>query len=98
MALAALVVASPAHADTIASPKPDKVAVTLYRGGDGPFQTLDAWQREQAMAKGLIQVTETRTVFLPAGRHTLRFDGVADALIPQSATVEGLPGALVERN
>lgn len=98
MALAALVVASPALADTIASPKPDKVAVTLYRGGDGPFQTLDTWQREQAMAKGLIQVTETRTVFLPAGRHTLRFDGVADALIPQSATVEGLPGTLVERN
>lgn len=87
-----------AWADTIASPKPDKVAVTLYRGGDGPFQTLDTWQREEAMAKGLIQVTETRTVFLPAGRHTLRFDGVADALIPQSATVEGLPGTLVERN
>jgi hypothetical protein len=98
LALAALVVASPALADTIASPKPDKVAVTLYRGGDGPFQTLDTWQREEAMAKGLIQVTETRTVFLPAGRHTLRFDGVADALIPQSATVEGLPGTLVERN
>lgn len=98
MALAALVVASPALADTIASPKPDKVAVTLYRGGDGPFQTLDTWQREQAMAKGLIQVTETRTVFLPAGRHTLRFDGVADALIPQSASVEGLPGPAIERN
>lgn len=98
MALAALVVASPALADTVASPGPDKVAVTLYRGGDGPFQALEDWQREEAMAKGLIQVTETRTVFLPAGRHTLRFDGVADALIPQSATVEGLPGALVERN
>jgi hypothetical protein len=74
------------------------VAVTLYRGGDGPFQTLDEWDREEAMEKGLILVTETRTVFLPAGRHTLRFDGVADALIPQSAAVEGLPGELVERN
>jgi hypothetical protein len=93
-----LLFAPPALADTVASPGPDKVAVTLYRGGDGPFQTLDTGQREQAMAKGLIQVTETRTVFLPAGRHSLRFDGVADALIPQSATVEGLPGALVERN
>ncbi|TCS13688.1 DUF4139 domain-containing protein [Caulobacter sp. BK020] len=74
------------------------MAVTLYRGGDGPFQALEDWQREEAMAKGLIQVTETRSVFLPAGRHTLRFDGVADALIPQSATVEGLPGPTVERN
>ncbi|HWW24548.1 MAG TPA: hypothetical protein VNZ85_01480, partial [Caulobacter sp.] len=96
--LAALLLASPALADTVASPGPDKVAVTLYRGGDGPFQALEDWQREEAMAKGLIQVTETRTVFLPAGRHTLRFDGVADALIPQSATVEGLPGPAVERN
>jgi hypothetical protein len=87
-----------AWADTIASPGPDKVAVTLYRGGDGPFQALDEWEREEAMEKGLILVTETRTVFLPAGRHTLRFDGVADALIPQSAAVEGLPGPPVERN
>ena len=95
---AALLLASPALADTIASPTPDKVAVTLYRSGDGPFQALDDWQREQAMAKGLILVTETRTVFLPAGRHTLRFDGVADGLIAQSAAVEGLPGEAIERN
>jgi hypothetical protein len=74
------------------------VAVTLYRGDSGPFQALDDWQREQAMAKGLILVTETRTVFLPAGRHTLRFDGVADGLIAASAAVEGLPGEAVERN
>jgi len=93
-----LALASPALADTIASSGPDKVAVTLYRGGDGPFQALEDWQREEAMAKGLILVTETRTMFLPAGRHTLRFDGVADALIPQSAAVEGLPGPAIERN
>lgn len=98
VAAALLLLALPAYADVIASPAPDKVAVTLYRGGDGPFQTLDEWDREEAMEKGLILVTETRTMVLPAGRHTLRFDGVADALIPQSAAVEGLPGELVERN
>jgi hypothetical protein len=95
---ALLLLATPTLADTIASPAPDKVAVTLYRGGDGPFQALDAWAREQAMEKGLILVSETRTVFLPAGRHTLRFEGVADALIPQSAALDGLPGGVVERN
>ena len=95
---ALLLLATPVLADTIASSAPDKVAVTLYRGGEGPFQKLDDWQRNEAMKKGLILVTETRTVTLPAGRHTLRFDGVADALIPQSATVEGLPGGVVERN
>jgi hypothetical protein len=98
LAFALLLIPAPTLADTIASPRADKVAVTLYRGDSGPFQALDEWEREQAMRKGLILVTETRTVFLPAGRHTLRFDGVADGLIAQSAAVEGLPGAVVERN
>ncbi len=87
-----------AHAATIASPAPEKVAITLYRDGDGPFQALGDWERQQAKEKGLILVTETRTVDLPAGRHVIRFDGVAEGLIPQSAAVEGLPGKAVERN
>jgi hypothetical protein len=87
-----------AHAATIASPAPETVAITLYRDGDGPFQALEPWQRAQAAEKGLILVTETRTVDLPAGRHVVRFDGVAEGLIPQSAAVEGLPGKAVERN
>lgn len=86
------------YADTIASPKADTTAITLYRGDSRAFQTLQPWQREQALKKGLILVTETRTVALPAGRHTLRFDAVADGLIPQSAAVEGLPGGVIERN
>lgn len=94
----AFAAALPAHADTIDSRAPETVAVTLYRDGDGPFQALNAWQRAQAAEKGLILVTETRTVDLPAGRHTIRFDGVAEGLIPQSAAVEGLPGKAVERN
>lgn len=96
MALA--LIASPALADTIASRAAEKTAVTLYRAGSAPFQTLQPWQREQALKKGLILVTETRTVTLPAGRHTLRFDAVAEGLIPQSAAVEGLPGGVIERN
>jgi hypothetical protein len=98
LALALTAIASPAFADTIASPAAETTAVTLYRGDSRAFQTLQPWQREQALKKGLIQVTETRTVTLPAGRHTLRFDAVADGLIPQSAAVEGLPGGTVERN
>lgn len=97
-ALLLLATATPTLADTVASPGPDKVAVTLYRGDTGAFQLLDEWERQEALEKGLILVTETRTVTLPAGRHTLRFEGVADALIPQSAAVEGLPGGVVERN
>ena len=94
----ALAAALPATAATIPSPAPEKVAVTLYRDGDGPFQAMPEWHRQQARERGLILVTETRTVDLPAGRHVVRFDGVAEGLIPQSAAVEGLPGKAVERN
>lgn len=94
----AVAAALPAHAAVIPSAAPEKVAITLYRDGDGPFQAMDDWQRQQAKERGLILVTETRTVDLPAGRHTIRFDGVAEGLIPQSAAVEGLPGKAVERN
>lgn len=97
-ALALTALTSPAWADVIASPKAETTAVTLYRGASRAFQTLQPWQREQALKRGLIMVTETRTITLPAGRHTLRFDAVADGLIPQSAAVEGLPGGTVERN
>ena len=98
LTLALTALASPALADTIASPGAEKTAITLYRAGSAPFQTLQPWQRAQALKKGLILVTETRTVSLPAGRHTLRFDVVADGLIPQSAAVDGLPGGAIERN
>lgn len=94
----ALAVALPVQAETLASRAPETVAITLYRDGDGPFQAMSPWVRQQARDKGLVLVTETRTVDLPAGRHTLRFDGVAEGLIPQSAAVEGLPGKAVERN
>ena len=93
-----LLLALPAHAATVVSPAPEAVAVTLYRDGDGPFQAMPEWQREQARQKGLILVVETRAVDLPAGRHVIRFDGVAEGLIPQSAAVEGLPGQAIERN
>lgn len=94
----AFVAAAPAYADTIASRAPETVAITLYRDGHGPFQALDEYDREEAMKKGLILVSETRTVDLPAGRHVIRFDGVAEGLIPQSTAVDGLPGKAVERN
>ena len=98
LAAALLLLSTPALADTIVSPAPDKVAVTLYRADAAPWQSLYPWQRQQAARDGLILVSETRTVDLPAGRHTLRFAGVADAVIPQSATLEGLAGGVVERN
>ncbi|WP_233247563.1 DUF4139 domain-containing protein [Caulobacter endophyticus] len=95
---APLAAPSAARADVIPSPAAEAVAVTLYRDGQGPVQKLSPWERQQAFEKGLVLVSETRTVELPAGRHTLRFDGVAEGLIAQSAAIEGLPSGAVERN
>ena len=43
-------------------------------------------------------VSETRTVDVPAGISTIVFRGVADAIVPQTAAIEGLPAALLESN
>jgi hypothetical protein len=64
------------------SAAPDRAAVVIYRGS-GP---------------GLAFISETRTVELPAGRSRIAFRGVADTMVPQTAAVEGLPGAQIERN
>src|SRR4030095_13178702 len=43
-------------------------------------------------------VSETRTIDLPAGTSRIFFLGVADAIVPQTAGIEGLPAAIIESN
>jgi hypothetical protein len=95
LALAAALFAAPALADVV-SPAPDAVAVTVYRGEAQSAEDLR--QAADADATGLAMISETRTVDLPAGRTRIRFEGVADAIIPASAALTGLPGQLVERD
>ena len=95
LALTLLLVPAVASAQAIvASPRPDSVAVTVYRdpqrGADDAFN-LD-WLNGYAL------ISETRRVRLPAGESELRFEGVAGGVIPQSAIVTGLPDGIVERN
>jgi hypothetical protein len=87
--------AAPAGAQTVVtSPRPDRVAVTVYRDlsrdSSRPFNLQ--W------LEGYALITETRQVTLPAGEAELRFEGVAGGMIPQSAIVTGLPDGVVERN
>jgi len=90
-----LLFAAPALADVV-SEKPDAVAVTVYR--DTPATARQLRDRGEGDTSGLAMVSETRTVDLPAGRSRIRFEGVADMIIPASAAVEGLPGGQVERD
>lgn len=43
-------------------------------------------------------MTETRRVRLPRGPAVLRFEGVAEGIVPVSAIVDGLPGGTIEKN
>ena len=93
---AALVLtAAPAAArEKVDASAPQALAVTVYRD---PNRGL-----EQAMNRGWPQgfamISETRTVTLPPGESTIRFDGVAEGMVAVSAIVTGLPGGTIEKN
>ncbi|NJR78513.1 DUF4139 domain-containing protein [Sphingomonas corticis] len=96
LALAFTIVATPAAAapreQTVSSSAPQRVALTVYRA---------AWGRgaiDLRSLDGFALVTEVRRVRLPRGRATLRFEGVAEGIVPVSAVIDGLPGGVVEKN
>ncbi|EEA08621.1 uncharacterized protein CMU_002460, partial [Cryptosporidium muris RN66] len=85
--------ASAAPAQTV-SPGPGRVAVTIYRAPRrAPDQGID-----RAWLQGYALITEQRRVTIPAGRTTLRFEGVAAGILPESAIVTGLPHGVREKN
>lgn len=95
--LAALLAPVPALAQAepaiVVSAKIDDAAVTVYRApsrGGGPINPR--WPQ------GFAFITETRTVTLPAGISVLRFEGVAEGLLPETAVVSGLPDGVIEKN
>lgn len=91
LGILALLAATPVAAQALVlSEKPDSVAVTLYRG-TGP-EIRDGWPRGYAL------VTETRTITLPAGESVIRFVGVSEGMMPETAIVTGLPRGVGEKN
>jgi len=68
----------------VLSANPDKVAVTIYRDPDRGDKKI---ARDNPNAFALI--AETRTVTLPPGVVTVRFEGVAGGIVPQSAILFG---------
>ena len=89
--LAALLGGAAAAQTQVTSAAPESVSVTIYR--DGPVDTAQlARSVEWGGLSGLALITETRTVRLPAGRSVVRFRGVAEGALPQSAKVTGVDG------
>jgi hypothetical protein len=85
---------APALAQSVTSPAPDKVAVTIYRA---PNRAADD-RIDPEWLEGYALITEQRTVTIPAGRATIRFEGVAAGILPESAIVTGLPDGVREKN
>jgi hypothetical protein len=85
-ALILLLTAAPAAAQTVVtSPTPQSVAVSLYRNPER--QVDDAINLEYL--QGFALISETRVVDLPPGIVTIRFEGVASGIQPETAIVTG---------
>lgn len=97
LAAVMLTLAAPLAAEdssTVLSKGPDAVGVTIYRAPERDADTamnLD-W------LEGYALITETRIVDIPAGAATIRFEGVAGGILPESALVTGLPSGVREKN
>lgn len=93
--LLTLPAALPAQAQVqdVAAAEPSDISVTIYRA---PYRNGGSIRLDSL--GGFAVVTETRTVRIPAGKSRLRFEGVVDGIVPESAIVAGLPGGVIEKN
>ncbi|MEY3842258.1 MAG: hypothetical protein RLZZ542_1368, partial [Pseudomonadota bacterium] len=85
----------------VVSPGSERTAVVIYR--DRPVDTSRLLERsndpdERLDQEGLALIVETRTIDLPAGEAVIRLRGVATGIVPQTATLDGLPAQVIERN
>ena len=94
LALALVPLGAAGAQQRVISAAPDAVSVTVYRN---PDRSLDE-RMDLDWLGGYALVTETRTVDLPAGTSDIRFEGVADTLIPASVIIRGLPRQPAEKN
>lgn len=85
--------AGSADAGTVVSRDVSDVSVTVYRApGRGKGAMDRNWPRGYAL------ISETRTITIPAGESVIRFEGVAEGLLPETAIVTGLPSGVREKN
>ena len=99
-----LALGSPSLLADVVSPAPDAVRVTIYRNPGSPIgveydeDDEEEYDDDEDNTSGLVMVSETRTIDIPAGDSRVVLLGVADAIVPQTAAIEGLPGVILESN
>jgi hypothetical protein len=95
LALGLASLAAPAAArEAVWASEPQDISVTIYRDPDrGEGDPINRY-----WPQGFALISETRTVTLPPGESTIRFDGVSEGMIAVSAIVTGLPGGTIEKN
>ncbi|HAF41098.1 MAG TPA: hypothetical protein DCG90_04935 [Sphingobium sp.] len=84
---------APAQAGTVVSGAADSVSVTVYRQ---PGRAKGAIDRN--WPGGYALITESRTIDLPPGESVVRFEGVAEGLMPETAVLSGMPRGVKEKN
>ena len=94
LALAALLVPCATLAETVTSPGPATVSVSVYRAPDRGVDTA----MQLGDLQGYALITETRSINIPAGDGVIRFEGVAGGILPESAIVTGLAEGVIEKN
>lgn len=94
LVIGALFNAPAAARDIVNASAPQDLSVTVYR--DPERGVDDAMERD--WPEGFAMISEVRTVTLPAGQSTIRFEGVAEGMVAVSAIVTGLPGGTIEKN
>jgi hypothetical protein len=72
---------------------PRSVSVTVYRDPHRKSGSIDLDR-----LAGFALITELRTVHMRPGVNSLRFEGVADGIEPESALVTGIDGTILEKN
>jgi hypothetical protein len=95
VALTLFAAGASARADVI-SQHPDNVAVTFYHeDAVNTSELLSAGGNSPIRNSGLAFITETRTIDLPAGPGTVKFQGVTSTMVPQTASINGLPAGVL---
>jgi hypothetical protein len=85
--------APPGVAAVVISSEVSNVSVTVYRDPNRGAGAMD-----RAWPGGYALISETRTLRIPDGESVIRFEGVAEGMLPESAIVSGLPKGVREKN